>query len=290
MRVSYQLSHSLLTLWAASYACAASSWGFDDATVSVQGKKAGVGGAFKEKLAPNKPLPNPVLLGPSDTLKILLTAKEDRKAKQPHQAFLLIKDPATSLDTSYALTVKDNGKGKVELVQKDLPTQLLTSSGPLSASLIIASFGSSQPYHSHAFDISLKFDPSSPTASQEKPLRYGKLPEIHHTFKSEPQSPPKIITLIFTAAVIIAFPLLAIAWLSLGANLNHFSKALGSSPISHTLFFGSILAMEGVFFMYYTSWNLFQTLPAAAAIGLVTFLSGSRALREVQERRLSGLR
>lgn len=42
--------------------------------------------------------------------------------------------------------------------------------------------------------------------------------------------------------------------------------------------------------MYYTSWNLFQTLPAAAAIGLVTFLSGSRALREVQERRLSGLR
>lgn len=135
MRISYQLSHSLLALWAASCACAASSWSFDDATVSVQGQKAGVGGAFKEKyglgqttlhprpilishvrLAPNKPLPNPVLLGPSDTLKILLTAKEDRKAKQPHQAFLLIKDPATSLETSYALTVKDNGKGKAELV------------------------------------------------------------------------------------------------------------------------------------------------------------------------------
>ena len=28
---------------------AASSWGFDDATVSVQGKKAGVGGGLKEK-------------------------------------------------------------------------------------------------------------------------------------------------------------------------------------------------------------------------------------------------
>lgn len=50
MRISYQLSRSILTVWAASYACAASSWGFDDATVSVQGKKAGVGGAaVKEK-------------------------------------------------------------------------------------------------------------------------------------------------------------------------------------------------------------------------------------------------
>ena len=48
--------------------------------------------------------------------------------------------------------------------------------------------------------------------------------------------------------------------------------------------------MEAVFFMYYTSWNLFQTLPAAGAIGTVIFLSGSRALTEVQERRLAGLR
>lgn len=95
-------------------------------------------------------------------------------------------------------------------VQKDLPTQLLTSSGPLAASLIIASFGSSQPYYSHAFDLSIKLDPSSPVASQENMLRYGRLPEIHHTFKSEPTSPPRIITLIFTAAVVMAFPLLAV--------------------------------------------------------------------------------
>ena len=48
--------------------------------------------------------------------------------------------------------------------------------------------------------------------------------------------------------------------------------------------------MEGVFFMYYTTWNLFQTLPAAAAVGLIIFLGGIRALSEVQERRLDGLR
>lgn len=65
---------------------------------------------------------------------------------------------------------------------------------------------------------------------------------------------------------------------------------MGNAPVAHALFFGSILAMEGIFFLYYTSWNLFQTLPAASFVGLVAFLSGSRALSEVQERRLAGLR
>jgi oligosaccharyltransferase complex subunit delta (ribophorin II) len=48
--------------------------------------------------------------------------------------------------------------------------------------------------------------------------------------------------------------------------------------------------MEFVFFMYYTSWNLFQTLPVAGIVGAVTVLSGTKALGEVQSRRLAGER
>lgn len=76
----------------------------------------------------------------------------------------------------------------------------------------------------------------------------------------------------------------------LGGNLDHFGKAFGASPVAHGLFFGSVLAMEGVFFLYYSSWNLFQTLPVAAVVGTVAFVSGSRALTEVQSRRLAGER
>lgn len=278
----------LVSLCIASLATAA-SWGFDDATVSVHGKKAGVGSGLKEKLVPNKPLSKPITLESSDTLKVLLTAKEDKKAKRPHQAFLRIYDPKSLLDTSFPLSVKENGKGKVEISYKDIPTQLLASSDALAASLIIASFGSSEPYQMRAFDIEIVQDPII-MAAQEEPLRYGKLPEIHHIFKPDPKSPPKIITLVFTAAVLVALPMLFTTWLSLGANVNHLSKAFGGSPISHSIFLLSIVAMEGVFFLYYTSWNLFQTLPAATGIGLVTFLTGSRALTEVQERRLAGLR
>jgi oligosaccharyltransferase complex subunit delta (ribophorin II) len=79
-------------------------------------------------------------------------------------------------------------------------------------------------------------------------------------------------------------------WAYLGANLSHLAKATQAAPISHTLFFGSIVAMEGIFSLYYYNWSLFQTLPAAGIVGLVAFLSGSKALSEVQSRRLAGER
>jgi oligosaccharyltransferase complex subunit delta (ribophorin II) len=129
-----------------------------------------------------------------------------------------------------------------------------------------------------------------PLTIPEKPLRYAVEKEIHHIFREDPRSPPKIISLVFAAAVVASLPVLLGAWASLGANGNHLGKALGNAPISHGLFYGSILAMEGIFFLYYTSWNLFQTLPAAAVAGVVAFVSGSKALSEVQERRLAGLR
>ncbi len=65
---------------------------------------------------------------------------------------------------------------------------------------------------------------------------------------------------------------------------------MSDAPLSHALFVGSIIGIEGVFFLYYTVWNLFQTLPVLAALGVVAFLFGSRALTEVQGRRLAGLR
>jgi oligosaccharyltransferase complex subunit delta (ribophorin II) len=73
-------------------------------------------------------------------------------------------------------------------------------------------------------------------------------------------------------------------------NLDHLSVALKAAPIPHIVFVSSVIGLEGIFFMYYTSWNLFQMLPASLIVGAVAFLSGSRALSEVQERRLAGLR
>lgn len=79
-------------------------------------------------------------------------------------------------------------------------------------------------------------------------------------------------------------------WIYLGANLDHLQQAFSQAPVSHAAFFGSILGMEAIFFLYYSSWNLFQTLPAMAVVGTIMLLSGSKALGEVQSRRLAGER
>ena len=79
-------------------------------------------------------------------------------------------------------------------------------------------------------------------------------------------------------------------WLANGANLSHLPKAMAAAPVSHALFFGSIASIEGIFFLYYSSLNLFQILPAVGILGVIAFLSGMRALGEVQSRRLAGLR
>ncbi|KAF2754417.1 hypothetical protein EJ05DRAFT_141004 [Pseudovirgaria hyperparasitica] len=289
MRLLHSIIPTLL-IASAQRGLAASSWSFEDATLTVSGKGAGVGGGAKEKLSATVPLPKTVALGGKDTLRIVLTTTEDKKAKRPHQAFLTLTEPSSGLEESFPLTLKENGKGKVEVTQKDLPTQLVTSAAPLKASLIVASFGSSKPYRSPVFTLAVEQDPAAPITIPEPPIRYRALEEIRHIFRSDPSSPPIIITLVFTIAVIAALPAVLGLWLTLGGNGSHFGKAMNAAPVSHALFVGSIVAMEGIFFLYYTTWNLFQTLPAAAAVGVVAFLSGSRALSEVQERRLDGLR
>lgn len=138
--------------------------------------------------------------------------------------------------------------------------------------------------------MKVETDSSSPPTVPSPPERYTSKPEINHIFRADPRSPPKIISLVFTLAILVTLPALIGGWLVLGGNFDHAGKAFGANPLAHGLFLGSIVAMEGVFFLYYSSWNLFQTLPVAAVVGTVAYVSGSRALTEVQERRLAGER
>src|SRR4051794_34957655 len=92
--------------------------------------------------------------------------------------------------------------------QRDLPSQFLNSSKPIDASLVFASFGQTKGYSNKAFSLSVVLDPNVPIAISEKPLRYGKLPQIHHIFRSDPKSPNIVITLVFTGAVLATLPML----------------------------------------------------------------------------------
>lgn len=244
-----------------------------------------------QRLHAKRPLGKALELGSTDVAKITLTTKDNGNEKRPHQAFVLLQEIETGLEAPFPLTVKPSGKGVVQIAYKDIPTQLLASGKNIRASLVIGSFGSAQAYMSGddgLFELKPQHDPNMPAPSAAKPERYTKKDEIHHVFRADPRSPPKIVSLFFVLAVATTVPVLIAAWLLLGANVDHLSKALATAPLSHAAFFGSILTMEGVFFLYYTSWNLFQMLPVAGVVGAVAVLSGTKALGEVQARRLAG--
>ncbi|KAI0107825.1 Oligosaccharyltransferase subunit Ribophorin II-domain-containing protein [Nemania sp. FL0031] len=282
--------HSFVTplvLLAAGAAQAASSWGFDDATVQVNAKKA-VGN--KEKFSETKPLSQPVTISNTESVKVLLVAKDGGKGKRPHQAFVVLQDELSGLEAPFLMTVKENGKAVVEIKYTDLPVQLATSTAPLKASVVLASFGSSQGLNKPAFSVAIKTDPNASPIVYEKPLRYGKLEPINHIFRADPKNPPKIISAFFALAVLATVPALFVGWLALGANVSHVQSALRDAPIAHGVFFGSLVALEGVFYLYYVSWTLFQVLPVIGVVGAATFLSGAKALGEVQSRRLAGER
>lgn len=73
--------------------------------------------------------------------------------------------------------------------------------------MVLASFGSSQGIRKPVFNVEIvrSADDAKPII-YEKPLRYGKLEEIHHTFRGELESPPKIISLIFVLAIAATVP------------------------------------------------------------------------------------
>ncbi|PHH89801.1 hypothetical protein CDD83_5233 [Cordyceps sp. RAO-2017] len=275
---------TLLALAAA--ASAAATWTFSDGTIAVSAKAAD---GVVEKFTSAERVKKAVTLGHQDTIKVSLTTKDGAKAKRPHQAFLVLREES-GLEAPFPLTVKDSGKATVQITQRDLPIQLLFSSTPLRASIVLGSAGSVAGSVTPVFDVSVKKDLNSPLPEYEAPLRYGPLPEIHHIFRADPKNPPRIVSIVFTLAVLATVPALFIGWLLLGANVCHAQKALGSAPVSHAVFFGSVVAMEAVFFLYYSSWNLLQTLPAIGLVGATAFLSGTKALGEVQRRRLAGER
>ncbi|QPG95216.1 hypothetical protein C2857_007852 [Epichloe festucae Fl1] len=282
MRIS--IASTVIAL--AGAARAASVWTFSDASVSV-GKASD---KAVEKFTSTNRVKKTLTLGHQETLKVSLTTKEGSTAKRPHQAFLVVRE-ASGLEAPFPLTIKESGKAAVQISQKDLPDQLLSSQLPLEASLILGSTGSAKGSITPVFDIEVRMDPGHPTpSSPAAPLRYGKLGEIHHIFRADPKNPPKIVSLVFALAVLATVPALLIGWTVLGGNLSHARKAMGKAPLSHALFFGSIVAMEGVFFLYYSAWNLFQTLPVMGLVAAVAFFSGTGALGEVQGRRLAGER
>ncbi|CCG83166.1 Putative uncharacterized protein [Taphrina deformans PYCC 5710] len=258
----------------------ASSWTFSAAKLDISGTPY----TFE-------PSSEPIYasLWPEEKLKLLLTIKEDDDAKKPHQAMLLVKDSESDLEANLVIPVKSTGRGSLTVAYKDLGP-LLTQHKSIDLTLVLGGFGETLPLVQHIATISLEETKSSPIVAPIKALRYGALPEITHTFREAEKMPPKTISIFFSLVLLTGLAGLAGAWLTLGVNMNAFPTALKNAPITYTVFLGSLFALEGSLFLYWTQWRIMTALAALVTLSVPAYFSGRSALRETESRRLAGTR
>ncbi|CAB4395206.1 Ribophorin II [Rhizophagus irregularis] len=229
-------------------------------------------------------LDKPIELSHGDNLKIIfsLRDKETKKGIQPHQSMIILSSKQTENQIPIIVTVRDNGKARAELNMLDIPENLFL--GNYSLNLIIGTFSHNNPINYQIGTVNIDVPYLSPVL-----IKYGPKPEIHHIFRPDQKLPPTIISYSFVIIVLLPWLFLIGAWIHLGVNISFLTSEPGSLPVIISFLF-TLLAIEILFYNYWTHLNIFQTLSWLSGLSILAFLSGQKALSDVQGWRLKGLR
>ncbi|RUP52432.1 Dolichyl-diphosphooligosaccharide--protein glycosyltransferase subunit Swp1 [Jimgerdemannia flammicorona] len=222
----------------------------------------------------------------SDTVRLTFQVKdaETDKSVQPHQAFLILTNDETGVQSVQILQVRDSGKARAELSPKTADENLV---GPYTLEVVLGTFSLPDPlkYALGSINIESTFDLSkSAESATTAAVIYGPRPEIRHIFRQPDKVPAAWLSNAFVLVVLSPWLVLLGAWLALGIT----PAILGPfvSSISILAFFSTLVATEFLFYKYWTSLNIFETLTYFAGLSVFTFVTGQRALSEVQARRL----
>ncbi|KAG4302958.1 hypothetical protein PCK1_000901 [Pneumocystis canis] len=224
-------------------------------------------------------------LGGLDTLTLRFNIKRGSHPARPHQTMLLIGHPEKHLETTLVIPVDSNGKALLNMKHDQIPLPLLFSDLPLTLTLVIGSFGNADPLlyklgQLEIIDISDKFEKPIP------PLRYGPLPEITYTFSSERKNSSKILTILFSIAILAAFAQLFKMWKTVSVDILTLSSILKRLSLPYILFFTLLCAMEFLFYMYWTYIRFPQVLMGIFILTLPLTISCKRVLSQIQKQHI----
>ncbi|KAG2220374.1 hypothetical protein INT45_006545 [Circinella minor] len=114
-------------------------------------------------------------------------------------------------------------------------------------------------------------------------------PEIHHVFREAESMPPVWFSQLFTLIALSPWLVLIVGWFGLGVTPVKVLGQLVSGPIMRLLsiigFLTSLIAVEYLFYLYWTRLNIFDTLTYLAILLPIVFLFGQQALSQVQLKR-----
>lgn len=258
-------------------------WTVNDGSIAIRGG---------EKLGFERSINSRFALAMTGTLDVSFKTSYNGNAQLAHQSMVQLRstqDP--SLNYMFAPTSAKPMSGAVKIPVSHAAVPVALQGKELDMVLIVSSASDDESQFEQKL-TSVFVEPSS-TGSKElqEAISQHQLasqkPEIRHTFRPAPHTVSKFIAIIFQAVLVGITGMFLLMWLS-GASLGSVKTALSTSPVAHLTFLGSLFALEATFVRYFLGQSIFTTVFHSAVLSPVIVVSGSRALREMANRRLSG--
>lgn len=263
---------SIYLLWLISAVFA--KWTVSDGTISVRGG---------EKLSFDEAITSRIALGTSGTLDVSFKTKHDGKAELSHQSMVQLRSQDDhSLNFMYAPSSAKPMTGLVKVAVSHASVPVALQGLYLDMVLLVGSANDDTPLEQKLTSIFVE-----PTNPDEAELQPGPKPEIHHIFRGAPRTVSKFTAMVFQSAVVGITAIALLTWVSI-ATPGSLGTAFASAPIAHLAFLGSVFGLEATFVRYFVGQSIFTTLFHGAILAPICIVSGSRALREMASRRMSG--
>ncbi|KAI8074960.1 Oligosaccharyltransferase subunit Ribophorin II-domain-containing protein [Gongronella butleri] len=116
-------------------------------------------------------------------------------------------------------------------------------------------------------------------------------PEIHHQFRAAETMPATWFSQLFALVTLSPWLLLVVGWSLIGITPNSVVSGLSNRERGGAHWIVAFVVALGVtdymFYLYWTRWNIFETLKYTAVWGLVLFAVGQRALSVLYDHRVA---
>ncbi|KAK9468881.1 hypothetical protein V1512DRAFT_289375 [Lipomyces arxii] len=270
------LLRAIVVLALTVFASTSTAWTFSNATLSINER---TGTLQTQPFSMTKQL-SEIVDVPSNTLarfRFIIKSELNTDSHRAHQTYILLSDE-TGLETAFPADARDNGRSRVDIDYRTIPTALLGPNKPLIVHLLIGSFGS-EPARKYLVG---KIRPAFTGVAPPGPIRFGPKPEIFHIFGASPKFVSTYIATGFSAVVICLGVALIASWAYIGINLPKYN----SLNLYCLTFVILLFAIEKAYFEYYARDPIFKLLGGLLVAAPITFYCGSRAMRDLQRRRL----
>lgn len=211
-------------------------------------------------------------------MKFTVKDKVTGKVMAPHQTFVKMTNLASKQEIIFVAEADSSNVNRFDLNIGSSAKDFGYKSGKYSVELIIGDAVIENPISWVVADVSLTF-PEAPS-SEEKQDQYAKKPEIKHLFREPEKRPSKAVSMAFTGLVLVPVLVLLVCWLRIGVNIGNFPFSLSAIG-----FHVCLAAMFGLYYCYWTTFNMFETLRYMGLLGIPTFIFGNRLLSGIAARR-----